>query len=179
MAGKRLATVVVIGALALTLSGAAAWGAQQAAAPDPENTLAALTAEVRLLRIAVEKSGQTQAQIQALGIYLSAQQSRLVQLAARADSLQRERDGQADQARRLSGDVTELEKLLLLPLTTPGGPSREDLQQQLTTVKRELASMTAMEAQAGARHSQASAELQTELGRWNDLIARLEQLTRP
>ena len=50
-------------------------------------SLTALTAEVRQLRLAVEESMRSQAQTQALGVYLSAQQSRILQVASRLDAV--------------------------------------------------------------------------------------------
>lgn len=62
--------------------------------PDvPEvGSLAALTAEFRQLRLAIEDATRSQAQTQALGVYLSVQQSRLVQVAARVDAARKELD---------------------------------------------------------------------------------------
>ena len=51
--------------------------------------LAALTAEIRQLRLAVEESTRSQTQTQALSVYLSVQQARLVQVAARVDVAER------------------------------------------------------------------------------------------
>lgn len=55
-------------------------------------SLAAIASELRLLRQAVEKSTDTQTQIQALTAALSAQQSRLLQVSARAESLRKDVD---------------------------------------------------------------------------------------
>jgi len=53
-------------------------------------SLAALTAEVRQLRLAVEESARRQTQTQAISIYLAAQQSRMVQLSTRLDAVRKE-----------------------------------------------------------------------------------------
>jgi hypothetical protein len=51
------------------------------------DALVALVAEIRQLRLTVEESNRQQAQIQSLAVYLSAQQSRLIQVGARLESV--------------------------------------------------------------------------------------------
>jgi hypothetical protein len=53
-------------------------------------SMAALIVEIRQLRAAIEESTKHQSQAQALAIYLSAQQSRMVQLATRLDAVRNE-----------------------------------------------------------------------------------------
>src|SRR6266550_560915 len=65
---------------------------QQVGTADATGSLAALTAEVRLLRLSVEKGADSQTQVQAMTVYLSAQQSRLLQVSARADGLRKDLD---------------------------------------------------------------------------------------
>ena len=62
----------------------------QTTAERPDGSMASLTAELRQLREAVEALTKVQAQTQALGVYLSAQQSRLTQTAARVDAVQKD-----------------------------------------------------------------------------------------
>jgi hypothetical protein len=50
-------------------------------------SLAALTSEVRQLRLAVEAATRSQTQTQALSVYLSVQQSRVLHVATRLDSV--------------------------------------------------------------------------------------------
>ena len=59
----------------------------------PDGSLATLTVELRQLRMAVEQLVRSQAQTQALGVYLSAQQSRLLQIANRLDAARSALDG--------------------------------------------------------------------------------------
>jgi hypothetical protein len=54
--------------------------------PQEIGSLAALIAEVRQLRAAVEESNRQQAQLQTVSVYLSAQQSRLVQISGRLEA---------------------------------------------------------------------------------------------
>ena len=75
-------------------------------------SLAELTAEVRLLRLAVEQSGRTQTQAQALGIFLSAQQSRILQMTTRLDVARKELDGIAQRSIEHANELASLEELL-------------------------------------------------------------------
>ena len=65
-----------------------------AAAPliEGDESMAALTAEVRQLRIAVEEFARTQTETQALGAYLSARQGRLMQTTQQLDAVRKEID---------------------------------------------------------------------------------------
>jgi hypothetical protein len=83
---RRLAWGV---AVALVVSSAVAVMAQNQS-ESQGGSLAALTAEIRQLRLAVEEA--TRSQTQALGVYLSVQQARLVEVAARVDAAREELD---------------------------------------------------------------------------------------
>ena len=152
----------------------------QSGASDSEGSLAALTAEVRLLRLSVEKSAETQTQIQAMTVYLSAQQSRLIQASARADALRKDLDAAHGESVHWTDTVSMWEKALAMPLAAPSSntPTREQLEAELSGAKRNLARATATGVALQNRESEATAAVQTELGQWTDMIARLEQLTR-
>lgn len=147
---------------------------QQGAPPDAGGTLAGLTAEVRLLRLSVEKSAQSQAQIQALSVYLAAEQSRLVQVSNRADSLQKDLDAavqtSAVAADRVAGLEAELKKSQPPEIKT-------QLEDALSDARQSLKRATTAESQLQARQSEAAGTLQAELARWSDLIARLQRVS--
>ena len=65
-----------------------------AAAPriEGDESMAALTAEVRQLRLAVEEFARTQAETQALSAYLAARQGRLMQTTQQLDAVRKEID---------------------------------------------------------------------------------------
>ncbi len=164
--------LVAVGIAAMVGAGVVFARQQGGASTDAGGTLAALTAEVRLLRLSVEKSAQTQAQIQALGVYLAAEQSRLVQVSNRADSLQKDLDaavlGTAAATDRVDGLQNELKK-------TQPPETRLQIEDALGEARQELKRATAAESQLQSRQSEAAATLQTELARWSDLIARLQR----
>jgi hypothetical protein len=154
---------------------------QQVGPSDQAGSLAALTAEVRLLRLSVEKSAETQAQLQAMTVYLSAQQSRLLQVSARADALRKDLDAAVRESRHFADIVAGLETDMAMspqPLSSGAAPTRAQLEAELSQMKKDLARATAAEAELRNRESDATAAVQSELARWTDMIARLEQATR-
>ena len=74
----------VIGGVALLVLGHVAIAGAQGKNDVPDGSMAALTSEVRQLRVAVEELTRSQTQTQALGVYLSVQQSRILQMATRS-----------------------------------------------------------------------------------------------
>ena len=74
--------------------------------------MAALTSEIRELRLAVQQLAQTQSQTQALGVYLSVQQSRLVQTASRLDSARHELEEATDRSSDLAASLADIEEQL-------------------------------------------------------------------
>ena len=140
--------------------------------PQSPGSLSALTDEVRLIRLAIERSTQTQAKIQGLGVYFTAQQSRLVQASARVDSIRKDLDVAARDSRavadRIAGMREELENL--------SDPKvRAQVEDGLIGMTRESGQAAAHEAQLRARETEAYGDLQTELARWTELITRMEQ----
>lgn len=146
----------------------------QPAATDSNGSFAELTAELRLLRLAVERSTQVQTQIQALSVYLSAQQSRLVHSSSRADALRRDLDGATREVGHFADRVAELERSLALPQMAD---HKGQFEGELQEMKRMLARATATEAQLRAREADAASAVQNDLSVWNDLISRLQQMT--
>jgi hypothetical protein len=77
-------TVLSVSCVAAVLAQGRSDGIEAAA------SLAPLTSELRRLRVAVEELGRNQTQTQALGVYLSVQQSRILELARRLDSARKD-----------------------------------------------------------------------------------------
>lgn len=138
-------------------------------------SLAELTTEIRQLRFAIEQSTRTQTQAQALGIFLSAQQSRILQVTARLDAARKELDGLAHQSAAQTNAVTALETELA---RTTDPNERAALEQRAAGLKLELKAVAAMEQQARTREAEMLQAWQQEEARWNELIARLQQLVQ-
>src|SRR5688500_4184791 len=75
---------------------------------DDDGSLAALTAEVRQLRVAVEDLARVQAETQALGVYLSAQQSRVQQVSAQLDAARKELETATVRSQAFEAELTNL-----------------------------------------------------------------------
>ena len=172
MLDRRLACGVVA---ALVVTSAMTMMAQSRADLSDSGSLAALVAEVRQLRLAVEESTRRQTETQALGVYLSAQQTRLVQMAARADTARSELDTATLRSGEIDGNLAEIADALQR-VTDPG--ERRRLEEVSRDLKREQDRVLVRQQQAQNRDSEVSQQLQVEDARWTELISRLEQLIK-
>ena len=140
-----------------------------------DGSLAALTAEVRQLRLAVEDLTRSQSESQALGVYLSAQQSRLKvadeQLVAVRDEIDSSTAVREDLEARLA-------ELLLEQSRAPSPQRRAEIEARINDFRSEQARVDRQLQQARNRENELSRALQSEEARFNDLIARLEELAR-
>ena len=176
MAQSYSRTLCGLSALALLgLASVSGLLAQEAGMLPGSGSLTTLTAEIHQLRLAVEESTRTQSQTQALAVYLSVQKDRVVQVAARLDSLRKDLDATTLQARRQSGDLTRLEGELG---QAPSPEIRTAMMQQATALRRDVVNLTAQAEGLRAREADIAQSLQTEEARWADLISRLEQVIR-
>jgi hypothetical protein len=112
MVGVSRRSAAWYGAAVLIVGGAVALMAQGRGDPTDTGSLTALTAEIRQLRIAIEESTKTQTQTRALGVYLSVQQARLVQGAARLDATRKELDTATVKSRQKSDELASTEDRL-------------------------------------------------------------------
>jgi hypothetical protein len=171
----RTKTVAVLAAAALVTTATALWAQAAAQTPDP-GSLAALTAEIRQLRLAVEESGRAQGQTQALTVYISAQRDRMVQMANRADAANKELEAAATAASEMANQLTHIERNAAAPGTSPG--MRLAMTQEIEGVRAEVARRRAQEQALRTRVLEMTQGLQVEEARWADLISRLEQTIR-
>jgi chromosome segregation ATPase len=140
-----------------------------------DESLAALTAEVRQLRMAVEELGRSQAETQTLGIALSAQQARIQQITQQLDAVRAglaaaAMSGQAFDM-RLAGTRDELSR-------TTDRAQRAALEDQIRAIEAEQSGRELELQQVRARENELSRALAEEETRWSDTLARMEQLTR-
>ena len=146
------------------------------AAPDePDGSLAALTAEVRQLRMAVEELARSQTETQALGVYLSAQQDRLQQADQQFAAARREVDSAAVAKADLEAQVADM----VAQQSRATSPDiRSELGNAIKGLQFEQGRLDATLQQARSRADELSRVVQSEQDRWNDLIVRLEALAR-
>jgi chromosome segregation ATPase len=148
---------------------------REAPALPGDGSLAALTAEVRQLRLAVEELARSQSETQALGMYLSAQQGRLEQADQQLAAVR-------EQIESSSGERQNIEERLTALLTeqasTTSSAKRADIEGAVNDFRREQGRIDRQLQQARSRESELVQELRSEETRWNELIARLEALAR-
>jgi uncharacterized protein (DUF3084 family) len=138
-------------------------------------SLAPLTAELRQLRAAVEELSRSQTQTQALGVYLSVQQSRILQVATWLDSARKELETATTRSQEIRWRLTNLNEELA-QATEP--ERRTQLEGAIRQLKHEQGTVGVQEQAARTRESELSQSLNLEESRWTDLISRLEQLTK-
>ena len=162
---------------AVLLGGAAYLRAQVLQAPAADApSLAAIAAELRLLRQAVEKSTDTQTQIQALTSALSAQQSRLMQVSARAEALRKDVDAAAAGHAEVADYGTRLSAQLASGQLS--AEARDQASLELKTARADEQKASGKETQLRNALAEADAAVQTELAHWTELMSRLDQLAR-
>ena len=159
--------------------GALALAQDRAERFDGSGSLAALTAEVRQLRLTIEElaKGQTQlakdqTQTQALAVYLSVQQSRILQVSTRLDATRADLEKAASRSRELTTALAGAEERF--PQAT--GPEQRAIEEALRTLKREQEETDLQHRQAASREAELFQMLQLEEARWTDLINRLDQV---
>jgi hypothetical protein len=136
-------------------------------------SLGELTSEIRQLRFAIEQSSRTQTQAQALGIFLSAQQSRILQVTTRLDAARKELDTIARQSTAHANHLALLEEQIP-KISDPN--ERAALDDRSKGLKIEMKAVVAQEQQARTHEAEMLQAWQQEEARWNDLIARLQQI---
>ena len=138
-------------------------------------SLGELTVEIRHLRLAIEQSARTQTQAQALGIMLSAQQSRIVQVSARLEGERRELDNLSQQSANLASRLAAIDESL--PRVTDP-QQRAAIEEQNSAMKLELKRVAGLKQLARTRELEASQAWQQEETRWNDLMWRLQEIAQ-
>ncbi len=170
-------SILILTAVALLVAfGPAAIQAQgKTGSSETGESLAALTAEVHQLRLAIEELTRSQTQAQALGIYLSAEQSRIVQLATRLDSVRKELDTADARSHEMTSQLANIEAQLNQGLAQD---VRTLYERESRMLKQELERLATQEQQIRNRESEITQSLQLEENRWTDLISKLEQLIK-
>jgi chromosome segregation ATPase len=172
---RVLGRTVAWSGVALAIVGGATVVLGQGRGEPADGSMAALTAEVRELRVAVQQFAQTQSQTQALGVYLSVQQSRILQVSSQLEVARRELDGVSRQSSEVTSRLSDLEDELPR-LSDP--TKRTAVEEAIREMRREQAIAAAQEQQLRNREIELSQTMQTEESRWSSLLTRLESLTQ-
>ena len=140
-----------------------------------DESLAALTAEVRQLRIAVEELARSQTETQALGITLSAQQARIQQIRQQLDAV---RGGIAATGMMTQGFDGRLAGLRDELSRATDRQQRAGIEDAIRAFEADQSQRELELQQARSHENDLSRALALEEGRWNDTLARMEQLTQ-
>jgi len=137
------------------------------------DTLAALLAEVRLLRQALERNASAP-QVQLLGTRLTIQNERLLAAVKDHDTVRTQLQEAANAIAQLTADVAA---------TEDAAPDRNaalqrQIEQQRAAMKTQLAALTAGEAQLRARETELAAAVAEEQNQWLLLNRRLDEMER-
>lgn len=160
--------------VALALACGATVAVAQTSTERGDGSLSALTGELRQLRQAVESLAKTQAQTQALGVYLSVQQTRIAQVATRLDAAQKDLDSARGRSNEIADQLTRLRD----ELSNAAGQERNALEDAVRGLSFEQKGIASKVQQARTRETELYQALQAEEARWSELISRLEQLIR-
>ena len=160
-------------AAVLVLTGTAVAAAWQQARPD--DSLAGVSAELRLLRLSVEGSLRSQTEMNAMGVLLTTVQSRITQLTARLDGLR-------DEISEASAKAQEAANIVLSDQNAIARETdqarRNDLIRFAPHNKAEADKLAAREQDLRTRESQLTNDLRLEEARWAEFVSRLELLTK-
>ena len=170
----RHARRFLIGSTFVLAAAAAATTWAQAPQDLSPSSMAALISEVRQLRAAVEDSGKRQTETQAMAVYLSAQQSRMVQMSQQLEQARTELTTVAAglvqfraTIKSMQGDAASIDPA-----------DRKEAEGMLALFKPQLDAAVQKEQQLRAREAELSQALMTEDARWRELIGRLEQMIK-
>jgi uncharacterized protein YaaN involved in tellurite resistance len=130
---------------------------------------------VRQLREAVESASKAQTQTQATSVYLSAQQSRLIQVNAALTSVRSELSTAIAQSQE-AARMVNLAKEAVGAATNPADRAEAEDMIKMFTARTEQTA--AHEQRLRNRETDLAQQLQAEEQRWSALVSRLEQLIK-
>jgi hypothetical protein len=166
MAASVVAALVATGAVAVAM-------AQGSGSPDP-GPLAAVVAELRQLRLAVEESTRSQNQTQTMTAVLSAQQTRLSQATARLDAARKTLDDAVLRSKEVTVELSAREDAL----ARSGEAAKGQPDGYSQNLKRSIDQIAHAVQQAQQREAELAQVLRAEEARWSELVANLEQVAR-
>jgi hypothetical protein len=140
-----------------------------------DESMAALTAEVRQLRLAIEELARSQAETQALGMTLSAQQGRIQQIQQQLDAVRGGLAASDMMTQGFDGRLTGLRD----ELSRTTAPSERDaLEDQIRVFEADQAQRSVELQQLRSREGELARALALEERRWNETLTRMEQLSQ-
>lgn len=137
----------------------------------PAGSLGELTAEIRQLRLAIEQSTRDQTQAQALGIFLTTQDRRLMMVTSRLEDARRQITNLSQQSASYANQLAGIDEELA---GTTDPAERAAIEGRAREIRLEMKTVAAREVEARTRETDMLHAWQQEEARWNDLIARLQ-----
>ena len=169
-------TRLALGAIGLALSCSSVLYAQAGGASETSgDVLSKLLAEVRHLRIAMERGATIPPRIQLLTSRLSMQEARVARLARDLDEVRDRLGGLADEQRRVPDQIKHYEAMMA---ENPEAPIRRDLEFQIKQLKQEVERTATTEQRLRAQEAELLASYTTEQAVWQEISTRLDELER-
>ena len=171
-----MSTVVRIGVVVCTLllAVAPASGQQSAASKGPD-VLQELLAEVRQLRVALERVASENAAIQVVSVRATMQEERLWRISREVDTL---RAGLLTASREVQEAATSVRQFEREIADETDGARRRSLEGELPALRTKLQTAREKEQQIQQQEAAMAGSLSTEEGRWQATNARLDDLER-
>jgi chromosome segregation ATPase len=189
VAALSTATALMIGVSAFSRALAASGGPQPAAgqsaaasgqsqatsAPSQADILPALVAEVRQLRVALERAAAMNATLQLAGQRANIQEERLWRVSREVETLRTELRRATEE---VGGDATRLKHLEEALAGSMDPEMRKAIEQELPELKRRADRNKQREGELRQREIVLLQALQSEEARWGELNQRLDDLER-
>ena len=149
-------------------------GASQVPVTDASSALASIASEIRLLRGSIEKANDNEVQIQAISVFLTNEQGRLVQVGNRLDSIRHDLDIATANSREAAVAVAGMESRL------PDVPTqrRDQWEASIADAKKSAGAAAQRESDLRVRERDALQEFQTERDQYTAMVARLQQFIK-
>jgi hypothetical protein len=140
-----------------------------------DNSMAALTNEVRLLRGVIQEASRSQTQMQALSISLTAQHSRLTQVNDRLERATTDLSAVSAKVAEARRMITEAQAELGRAKTAE---ERGQATEMLNLFRQQTDTMTEEENRLRLRQSELANQFRIEEQRWLELAQRLEEIIK-
>jgi hypothetical protein len=128
------------------------------------------------MRVVIQDAGRTQTQMQALGIALTAQQSRLTQVGARLDAAQDELLKAQEKTQQFISVVTNAQNVTLPQSATV--TERAEHAEVLKMMRDQANQAQAAENAIRARINDLTNSFRAEEARWMELVAKLDEVVK-
>jgi predicted nucleic acid-binding Zn-ribbon protein len=135
---------------------------------ESDGSIAALTAEIRQLRVAVQQLARSQQEAQTLSVTLSAQQNRVERAAEELQRIRENIGGMTFQIDQIDSRLSSLSEELSLATNLD---RRQNLERQIRQARQDKDGFESRLQRARVQESELLRALQTEQGQFDDLVS--------